>query len=114
MGTGGTPTIPLFIGQGAYGVLEGTPGDKAGIGAGDGVMIAGDVRTLARNYCATGTKVLYEKYDVLGDISSLVPWLPRSIAWIRQRFADLPAPQNCSSIAPGNPLEPIPVPVPVP
>jgi hypothetical protein len=76
MGTGGTPTIPLVIGQGAYGVLEGTPGDKAGIGAGDGVMIAGDVRTLARNYCATGTKVLYEQYDVLGHISSLVPWLP--------------------------------------
>ena len=55
MGTGGTPTIPLFIGQGANGELEGTPGDKPGIGAGDGVMIAGDVRTLARDYCAKGT-----------------------------------------------------------
>jgi hypothetical protein len=33
MGTGGTPTIPLFIGQGANGVLEGTPGDKKGIRA---------------------------------------------------------------------------------
>jgi Secretory lipase len=57
MGTGGTPTIPLFIGQGANGELEGTPGDTKDIGAGDGVMIAGDVRTLARNYCARGTKV---------------------------------------------------------
>ncbi len=110
MGTGGTPTIPLFIGQGAFGVLEGTPGDKAGIGAGDGVMIAGDVRTLARNYCAQGAKVHYEQYDALGHISSLVQWLPHSIAWIQQRFADLPAPQNCSSIAPGNSLAPIPVP----
>ena len=110
MGTGGTPTIPLFIGQGAFGVLEGTPGDKAGIGAGDGVMIAGDVRTLARNYCAQGAKVHYEQYDALGHISSLVPWLPHSIAWIQQRFAGLPAPQNCSSIAPGNSLAPIPVP----
>jgi Secretory lipase len=110
MGTGGTPTIPLFVGQGASGVLEGTPGDKAGIGAGDGVMIAGDVRTLARNYCAEGTKVHYEQYDALGHVSSLVPWLPHSIAWIKQRFAGLPAPQNCSSIAPGNSLAPIPVP----
>ena len=71
MGTGGTPTIPLFIGQGANGVLEGTPGDKAGIGAGDGVMIAGDVRTLARGYCAKGTKVQYEQYDALSHVSSI-------------------------------------------
>src|ERR1700733_14146647 len=107
MGTGGTPTIPLFIGQGANGELEGTPGDKKGIRAGDGVMIAGDVRTLARNYCAKGVKVYYEQYDALAHISSLVPWLPHAIAWIRQRFDDVQAPQNCSSIAPGNPLEPI-------
>jgi hypothetical protein len=52
MGTGGTPTAPLFIGQGAGGELEGTPGDKPGIGPGDGVMIAGDVRSLAREYCS--------------------------------------------------------------
>jgi hypothetical protein len=110
MGTGGRPTIPLFIGQGANGVLDGTPGDKAGIGAGDGVMIAGDVRTLARGYCAKGTKVHYEQYDLLGHIASLVLWLPNSIAWIQRRFEGLPAPQNCSSIAPGNLLEPIPFP----
>src|SRR5271169_3016449 len=59
MGTGGTPTIPLFIGQGANGELEGTPGNKPGIGAGDGVMIAGDVRTLAREYCSRGVTVQY-------------------------------------------------------
>jgi hypothetical protein len=75
-------------------------------------MIAGDVRTLARDYCAKGTKVHYEQYDLLGHISSVAPWLLQSIAWIQQRFADLPAPQNCSSIAPGNPLEPIPIPIP--
>jgi hypothetical protein len=44
----------MFIGQGADGTLEGTPGDKPGIGPGDGVMIAGDVRTLARDFCASG------------------------------------------------------------
>jgi hypothetical protein len=108
MGTGGTPTIPLFIGQGANGELELTPGDKEGIGAGDGVMITGDVRTLARGYCAKGTKVHYEQYDALSHTWSIPIWLPNSIAWIKQRFAGLPAPQNCSSITPGNSLDPIP------
>lgn len=110
MGTGAAPTIPLFIGQGANGELELTPGDKEGIGAGDGVMIAGDVRALARKYCAKGTKVHYEQYQALSHIWSIPIWLPNAIAWIKQRFAGLPGPQNCSSIAPGNPLEPIPVP----
>jgi hypothetical protein len=110
MGTGGTPTIPLFIGQGANGDLEWTPGDKPGIGAGDGVMIAGDVRTLARSYCAKGTTVHYEQYDALSHITSVPIWLLNSIAWIKERFAGLPAPHNCSSILPGNPLDPIPIP----
>ncbi len=112
MDAGGTPTIPLFIGQGANGDLEWTPGDKPGIGAGDGVMIAGDVRTLARAYCAKGTKVHYEQYNALSHITSIGIWLPNAIAWIRQRFTGLPAVQNCLSIAPGNRLEPIPVPSP--
>jgi len=110
MGTGGTPTIPLFIGQGAHGELEGTPGNKNGIGAGDGVMIAGDVRTLARYYCAKGTKVHYEQYKSLSHIWSVPIWLHNSIAWVKQRFAGVPAPENCSSILEGNPLTPIPVP----
>jgi hypothetical protein len=116
MGTGGvpdgvaTPTIPLFIGQGANGELEGTAGNKEGIGPGDGVMIAGDVRTLARSYCARGATVWYEQYDALSHISSLYFWLPHSITWIKQRFAGKPAPQNGSSINPGNLLDPIPAP----
>jgi len=111
MGTGGTPTIPLFIGQGANGEFEGTPGNKEGIGAGDGVMIAGDVRTLARDYCAKGTRVHYEQYNLLSHIWSVPIWLLNSISWIKQRFAGLPAPENCSSIPAGNPLEPIPTPI---
>jgi Secretory lipase len=107
MGTGGTPTIPLFIGQGAHGELEGTPSDKKGIGAGDGVMIAGDVRTLAREYCAKGAKVYYEQYDALSHVWSVPIWLLNAIGWIRGRFAGLPAPENCSSIPEGNSLEPI-------
>ena len=110
MGTGGTPTIPMFIGQGANGIPEGTPGNKPGIGPGDGVMIAGDVRTLAHYYCAQGTVVHYEQYNLLSHISSVGIWLMRAIDWIIDRFAGQAAPNNCASIPPGNPLDPIPLP----
>jgi len=107
MGTGGTPTIPLFIGQGANGIPEGTPGNKPGIGPGDGVMIAGDVRTLARQYCANGTVVQYNQYDLLSHTSAVGVWLMQAIDWVHDRFAGRPAPNNCGSIKPGNPLGPI-------
>jgi Secretory lipase len=106
MGTGGTPTTPLLIGQGALGELEGTPGNKPGIGEGDGVMIAGDVRSLARQYCAAGDKVQYDQYP-LGHITTAVPWIATAVPWLAARFAGQPAPQNCASIEPGNPLTPI-------
>jgi hypothetical protein len=106
MGTGGTPTAPLFIGQGALGELEGTPGDKPGIGEGDGVMIAGDVRTLAREYCERGDQVLYDQYP-LGHITAAVPWIATAVPWLEARFAGTAAPANCASIEPGNPLTPI-------
>ncbi len=106
MGTGGTPTTPLFIGQGALGELEGTAGNKPGIGEGDGVMIAGDVRSLAREYCARGDKVLYDQYP-LGHITAAVPWIAAAVPWLEARFAGAAAPQNCAGIEPGNSLAPI-------
>jgi hypothetical protein len=106
MGTGGTPTAPLFIGQGALGELEGTPGNKPGIGEGDGVMIAGDVRTLARRYCDAGDKVLYDEYP-LGHVTAAVPWITTAVPWLEARFAGAAAPTSCGSIAPGNALTPI-------
>ena len=110
VGTAGRPTVPMFIGQGANGVLEGTPGDKPGIGAGDGVMVAGDVRTLARDYCRAGVKVQYQQYDLTSHVTTVPLWLPAAIAWLNGRFSTQPAPQNCSGIAPGNSLAPIPQP----
>jgi hypothetical protein len=106
MGTRGTPTTPLQISQGALGELEGTAGNKPGIGEGDGVMIAGDVRTLAREFCNKGTKVQYSQY-LLGHIGTAVPWIAEAMIWMNNRFLGLPAPQNCSSIEPGNSLAPI-------
>jgi hypothetical protein len=107
MGSRGTPSMPMFIGQGNGGELEGTSGNKEGIGPGDGVMIAGDVRSLAREYCSRGVSVQYEEYEHLSHVPSAAVWLPEANAWLAARFAGQPAPQNCSSIAPGNSLAPI-------
>ena len=107
MGSRGTPTIPLFIGQGAHGELEGTSGEKPGIGEGDGVMIAGDVRTLAREYCARGVAVDYVQYNNLSHGTSALAWIPGAVGWLADRFAGKPAPQDCATIAPGNSLTPI-------
>jgi hypothetical protein len=106
MGTGGTPTIPLQITQGALGELEGTAGNKPGIGEGDGVMIAGDVRSLAREYCERGDKVLYSQYP-LGHITAAVPWIATAVPWLESRFAGTPPPSSCGSIEPRNPQKPI-------
>ena len=75
----------MFIGQGANGILEGTPGNKPGIGRGDGVMVAGDVRTLARDFCASGTAVDYTQYDTLSHISTFPVWAPAALAWLNSR-----------------------------
>ncbi len=108
VGRKGTPTVPFLIGQGNGGEeFEGTPGNKPGIGPGDGVMIAGDVRSLARQWCSQGVSVQYTEYQHLGHIEGAGPWLPEAATWLAGRFAGLAAPQNCSEIAPGNSLAPI-------
>jgi hypothetical protein len=103
----GSPTIPMFIGQGANGVLEGTPGNKPGIGPGDGVMVAGDVRTLARHFCASGTAVDYTQYDALSHVTTFPVWTPAALAWLGGLFAGSQAPNDCSQIPPGNSLAPV-------
>jgi len=105
MGTGGTPAIPLQIGQGTGGNWEGTKPSPIW-GKGDGVMLAGDVRTLARQYCAKGVKVQHKEYGS-SHFVAMISWLPGATAWIDDRFAGKPAPENCASIAPGNSLDPL-------
>ena len=102
-----SPTIPMFIGQGANGTLEGTPGNKPGIGPGDGVMVVGDVRTLARDFCASGTAVDYTQYNALSHISTFPVWAPAALTWLNNRFAGSQAPNDCSQIPPGNSLAPV-------
>lgn len=106
-GSIGSPTVPMFIGQGANGILEGTPGNKPGIGPGDGVMIAGDVRTLARDFCASGTAVDYTQYNALSHVTTFPLWAPAALAWLDGRFAGVQPPNDCSQIPPGNSLAPV-------
>ena len=105
MGTGGTPEIPLQIGQGTGGTFELTKPSPLW-GAGDGVMLAGDVRTLARQYCAQGVPVQHKEWGT-SHFVTMVNWLPWATAWVDDRFAGKAAPQNCSNIAVGNALTPL-------
>lgn len=107
LGSQPTPTIPGFIGQGANGILEGTTGNKPGIGAGDGVMIAGDVRTLARQYCSTGAPaVKYTQYNLTSHVPTVPLWAPTALGYLNDRFAGKTAPSDCGHIPAGNPLTP--------
>ncbi|MER7958098.1 lipase family protein [Streptomyces sp. NPDC096030] len=113
LGSAATPTIPGFIAQGDGGVLEGTFSDRPGIGTGDGVMVAGDVRALARQYCATGnTAISYRQYELLSHVGVPVLWAPLALDWLDDRFAGRTAPSDCGRIPAGNSLAPeVPTPL---
>ncbi|MEV7418969.1 lipase family protein [Streptomyces sp. NPDC089919] len=107
LGSAATPTVPGFIGQGDGGVLEGTFSNRPGIGTGDGVMVAGDVRALARQYCATGgAPVKYSQYELLSHTGAMVAWTPVALGWLNDRFAGRTAPSDCGRIPGGNSLAP--------
>ncbi|HEX7739922.1 MAG TPA: lipase family protein [Marmoricola sp.] len=105
MGRFGTPSAPMLIGQGTGGLIEGTKPSKQ-YGAGDGVMVAGDVRSLAREYCSRGVKVKYQQY-ALSHFTSVPQWLPTAYTWLIDRFNGKAAPSTCGKIAKGNSLAPI-------
>jgi len=105
LGLAPTPSIPGFIEQGAGGVLEGTPANKPGIGPGDGVMVAGDVRALARQYCETGNRsISYVEDAQLSHVMVGAKFVPAAMKWIDDRLAGKPAPTSCGTISAGNSL----------
>ncbi|MFE2326931.1 lipase family protein [Streptomyces sp. NPDC059385] len=107
LGSAPTPAVPGFIAQGNGGVLEGTFGNRPGIGTGDGVMVAGDVRTLARQYCSTGNgSIEYRQFDLLSHVGVPVVWAPLAMGWMNDRFAGRTAPSDCGRIPAGNSLAP--------
>ncbi|NBH11736.1 lipase family protein [Amycolatopsis sp. SID8362] len=107
IGSAPTPSVPGFIAQGNAGFLEGTTSNLPGIGTGDGVMVAGDVRALARQYCATGNdSIKYAQYDALSHVGGVAAWAPAALGWLADRFAGKPAPSSCGHIPAGNSLAP--------
>ncbi|MFF1869483.1 lipase family protein [Kitasatospora herbaricolor] len=107
LGSAPTPTVPGYIAQGNGGVLEGTFGNPAGVGTGDGVMVAGDVRALARQYCATGNgRIKFQQFDLLSHVGVPVVWAPQAIGWLGDRFTGRTAPSDCGRIPAGNSLAP--------
>jgi hypothetical protein len=107
LGSAASPTVPGYIGQGDGGIFEGTFSNVSGIGTGDGVMVAGDVRALARQYCASGDQaVQYQQFDALSHVGTAAIWAPIALAWLNDRFAGMAAPSNCGRIAAGNSLAP--------
>jgi hypothetical protein len=106
LGSAGMPKVPEFIAQGTGGQQDGTD-PSAAYGAGDGVMVAGDVRSYAREVCASGDPVDYQQFTDLSHEETEVPWLAETLPWLTTRFAGTTAPQDCSTIAPGNSLAPV-------
>ncbi|WP_031465010.1 lipase family protein [Sciscionella sediminilitoris] len=107
MSSHGTPTVPMLFHEGTFGELNGTiDNDKPGIGRGDGVMVAGDVRSVARKYCAAGTPVEY-KESPLEHGGDAIPWAVDTVLKLPEAFRGEKPKSNCASIAPGNSLDPI-------
>jgi hypothetical protein len=66
-------------------------------------MVAGDVRTLAQQYCASGIPVQYNELP-LDHIATGLVWESAILPWLTDRFAGKAAPNNCSQIPAGNSL----------
>lgn len=106
LGSRPTPSIPMSIVQASGADEEGTIGDKPGIGPGDGVMISGDVRSLARQYCTANNAIQYQQVDNTGHTGAVTTWATSALGWLAARFAGAQAPSSCGNIAPGNSLAP--------
>lgn len=106
LGSAGMPEVPELIAQGTGGQQDGTNPSPT-YGAGDGVMLAGDVRSYAREVCASGDPVDYQQFAGLSHEQTEAPWLTATLAWLTARFAGAPAPQDCATIPPGNSLAPV-------
>lgn len=107
LGLAPDPTVPFFYGQANAGYLDGTATGGPGVGHGDGVMVTGDTRTLARKACAAGVPVDYREYDNVSHTMAFVAWYPAATAWMLGRFNGQPAPNTCASIPEGNDLSAI-------
>lgn len=105
MGIAPVPEAPMFVVQGAGGELELTPPQYPGVGPGDGVMVAGDVRSLMRRYCEAGTRVEYREFAQLSHIPAAAIWAVEGHMWMEARLDGAPVTDNCATVPPGTPVE---------
>jgi hypothetical protein len=98
MGRSGTPKGPLFMGV----------GDSDGTG--DGVMVTKDDEALAHAYCKRGVSVEFNVYRGDDHTQAAVPFEEGAATFVGDRLDGKPVPDNCSSVAVGNSLAPLPVP----
>lgn len=104
MGIAPIPDQPMFVVQGAGGELELTPAQHPGVGPGDGIMVTGDTRSLLRRYCEADTRVEYREYAPLSHVLAGAVWAVEGHLWMEDRFAGIPAPENCATVPPGTPI----------
>jgi hypothetical protein len=67
-------------------------------------MVAGDVRSIARQYCEDGADITYHEYQLLSHVMGMVPWIAEALPWLQGRFDGAPVSNNCGNILPGNEL----------
>jgi hypothetical protein len=76
-------------------------------GTGDGVMVEKDEQQLAYEYCHQGVPVDFEQLMKLNHDAAGAAFFPQGIAYLTQRFLDVPPISNCSTIQKGNSLAPL-------
>lgn len=103
MGLRDTPSFPQLLIQAGGGEAEGTPPHPE-LGDGDGVMLLGDTRTLATQYCGDGADVDYRELPTGGHTLGGAAWAAQMVPWINSRFAGEEPGDTCGAIPEGNPL----------
>lgn len=103
MGLRDTPPFPQLLVQAGGGTAEDTPPHPV-LGDGDGVMLLGDTRTLARRYCEDGTDVDYREIPTGGHGAAGVAWATQMVPWVNARVAGEASTSTCGQIPEGNPL----------
>jgi hypothetical protein len=97
MGTApGHPRMPMFLAVG-----------NNGSSVGDDIMVTKDVEALAHEYCSQGMTIQYEEYQGFAHTQAAVRFEPRAVQFLVQRFAGLPATNDCASVGTGNSLAPV-------
>jgi triacylglycerol lipase len=90
LGLRGSPSMPIYFTQGSVGFTQGTFSPLAG----DGVMLAGDARSLVHQYCNSRTRVQYNEVPA-DHVGAAVIWAAGMLPWLERRFNGYRAPSNC-------------------